>query len=54
MIKKNKKHPEYNERIIEELGEEFDFEYFDKDEINNELLKEHNKIDGRTKYWVKK
>ncbi len=53
-IKKNKKHPEYKERIVEWLGEDFDFEFFDKGEINKELLKHTIKIDGRTRYWVPK
>lgn len=47
-IKKNKKHPEYKEIIVEWLGEDFDFEYFSIDEINKELLK-LIKIDGRTR-----
>ena len=53
-IKKNKKHPEYKERIAEWLGEDFDFEKFNLNEINNELLKQNIKIDGRTRYWVPK
>ena len=36
-IKKNKKHKYYKERIVEWLGEEFDFELFDIDQINKEL-----------------
>ncbi len=36
-IKKNKKHPEYKEKIVEWLGEDFDFESFDVDDINAEL-----------------
>jgi len=52
-IKKNKKHPEYKERIAEWLGENFDFEHFDIEEINKELLK-LVKVDGRTRYWVPK
>lgn len=52
-IKKNKKHPEYKERIKEWLGEDFDFEHFDIEEINKELLK-LVKVDGRTRYWVPK
>ncbi len=52
-IKKNKNHPEYKERIKEWLGEDFDFEHFDIEEINKELLK-LIKVDGRTRYWVPK
>jgi len=52
-IKKNKKHPEYKERIVEWLGEDFDFEHLNLEEINKELLK-LIKVDGRTRYWVKK
>jgi hypothetical protein len=36
-IKKNKKHPEYQERIIDWLGEDFDFELFDIGLINKRL-----------------
>ena len=53
-IKKNKKHPEYKERIVEWLGEDFDFEKFNLNEINKELLIQNIKIDGRTRYWVPK
>jgi hypothetical protein len=52
-IKKNKKHPEYKERIVEWLGEDFDFEHFDIDDINKELLR-LIKVDGRFRYWVVK
>jgi hypothetical protein len=52
-IKKNKKHPEYKERIVEWLGKDFDFEYFNLEEVNKQLLK-LIKVDGRTRYWVKK
>ncbi len=52
-LKKNKKHPDYQERIIEWLGENFDFEYFDVDETNKELLK-MIKVDGRARSWVPK
>ncbi|MEA2053678.1 MAG: plasmid pRiA4b ORF-3 family protein [Candidatus Thermoplasmatota archaeon] len=37
-IRKDKNHPEYEERIVEWLGEDFDPEHFDVDEINR-LLK---------------
>ena len=53
-IKKNKNHPEYEERVVEWLGEDFDFEKFNLDEINKELPKQNIKIDGRTRYWVPK
>jgi len=53
-IKKNKKHPEYQERIVEWLGEDFDFEKFNLNKINKELLIQNIKIDGRTRYWVPK
>jgi len=36
-IKKNKNHPEYQERIIDWLGEDFDFEKFDIDRVNERL-----------------
>lgn len=52
-IKENKKHLEYKERIVEWLGEDFDFEHFNIDEINKELIK-LVKVDGRTRYWVLK
>lgn len=52
-IKRNKKHPEYKEMIVEWLGEDFDFERFNLEEINKELLK-LMKVDGRTRYWAKK
>ena len=52
-LKKNKKHREYKEKIVEWLGEDFDFELFDIDEVNKQLLK-HRKIDGRARYWVSK
>ena len=51
-IKNNKNHKEYKERIIEWLGEDFDFEYFDLDETNKELRR-LAKID-RKRYWVPK
>lgn len=36
-IRKDKSHPEYKERIVEWLGEDFDPEFFDVEEINDEL-----------------
>jgi hypothetical protein len=36
-IRKDKNHPEYEERIVEWLGEDFDPEHFDVDEINKSL-----------------
>ena len=41
-LKENKKHPDYKERIIEWLGEDHDFEYFDVNEINEELREEND------------
>jgi hypothetical protein len=38
-IKKNKKHPLFKERIVEWLGEDFDFEVFSIDSITKELGK---------------
>lgn len=38
-IQKNKKHPEYEEKIVEWLGKDFDSEKFDIDEVNKELNK---------------
>lgn len=38
-IKENKNHPEYEERIVEWLGEDFDPEYFDINEVNKWLKK---------------
>ncbi len=52
-LMKNKKHPDYTERIVEWLGEDFNFEHFDVDETNKELLK-IVKVDGRTRYWTPK
>lgn len=51
-IQKNKNHPEYEEKIVEWLGEDFDFEKFDVKGINKKLLKQSIKVDGRTRYWV--
>jgi hypothetical protein len=36
-IRKDKNHPEYEEKIVEWLGEDFDPEYFDLDKINRSL-----------------
>ncbi len=52
-IKKNKRHPEYDERIVDWLGEDFDFEQFDLNEINKGL-RALVKIDGRARYWALK
>lgn len=49
-IKKNKKHPEYKHLIIEWLGEDFDPEYFDLEQVNKYLRKKFYKEDGRTRY----
>ena len=38
-IKENKNHEEYQERIAEWLGEDFDFGHFDLGETNKNLLK---------------
>lgn len=38
-LQKNKKHPDYEERIVEWLGEDFDFELFDTHPINGVLRK---------------
>lgn len=38
-IRKNKKHPKYNEMIKNWLGEKHDFEEFDVDEVNKRLKK---------------
>ena len=52
-IKKNKNNKEYKERIVEWLGEDFDFEDFDLDETNKELRK-LSKMDRKKRYWVLK
>ena len=36
-IQKDKNHPDYEERIVEWLGEDFDFEEFDMNKINEKL-----------------
>lgn len=36
-IKKDKNHPDYEEKIIEWLGEDFDFEEFDLNGVNKSL-----------------
>ncbi len=38
-IKKNKKHPEYKEKIVEWLGEDFNPKYFDLNNVNKQLSK---------------
>jgi len=38
-IKENRNHPDYEEKIIEWLGEDFDPEYFDINEVNRWLKK---------------
>ena len=48
-IQKNKKHPDYQERIVEWLGTDFDFEHFDIGEINKELLTLAKKRAGRNR-----
>lgn len=48
-IQNNKKHPEYKERIVDWLGEDFNAELFDIKEINKELMERF--IDGRTRFW---
>ncbi len=48
-IKKNKDHKEYAERIVEWLGEDFDFDRFDLDK-KNKGLQRLVKVDGRTRY----
>lgn len=57
-IRKNKKHPEYEEIIEEWLGEDYDPERFNAQELNVELRyrfpkKGEKKPDGRARYWVK-
>ncbi|MBI4980196.1 plasmid pRiA4b ORF-3 family protein [Candidatus Woesearchaeota archaeon] len=49
-VRRNKNHPEYKELIKEWLGEDFDPNYFEIEEINKELMERF--IDGRTRYWV--
>ncbi len=38
-VQKNKKHPEYKRLVKDWLGEGWDFEYFNVDEVNRELAK---------------
>jgi len=38
-IKNNKEHPDYNDLIVNWLGEDFDFEEFDLNDINKRLKK---------------
>ncbi len=47
-IKNNKRHPEYKERIVDWLGEDFNPELFDIEEVNKELMAGF--IDGRTRF----
>lgn len=49
-IKKDKNHKEYEDMIVEWLGEDFDFEEFNLKEINNRLSTLVN-IGGRTAFW---
>ena len=58
-VRKNKKHPEYEELIEGWLGEDYDPERFDVQENNIELRrlfpkKGEKKPDGRARYWVMK
>jgi len=58
-VRKNKKHPEYKSLIKDWLGEGYDTEHFNTQEVNIRLWKQFakkvdKKIDGRTKYWVVK
>ena len=50
-IKKNKKHPEYKDLIKGWLGEDFDPEHFDIQEVNKQLMKQF--ADRRARYWVR-
>ncbi len=50
-IKENKNHPDYKERIVNWLGEDFDPDKFDIEEANKELMERF--IDGRARFWVK-
>lgn len=52
-IKKNKKHPEYKHLIAEWLGEDFNPEYFNLEQVNKDLMKQFYKVDGRTRHWIK-
>lgn len=58
-VRKNKKHPEYESLIKEWLGEDYDPEYFNPQEVNTELRRMFRKKggtsrDGRARYWVTK
>lgn len=58
-VRKNKKHPEYEDLVEEWLGEDYDPEHFNTEEINIELRrmfpkKGEKKPDGRARYWVMK
>ena len=50
-VKQNKNHPEYEHLIKEWLGEDFDPDNFNIEDINKELMEQF--IDGRTRFWVK-
>ncbi len=49
-IKKDKNHKEYEDMIVEWLGEDFDFEEFNLQEINNRLSTLVN-TGGRATFW---
>ena len=51
-IKEDKNHLDYEDYIINWLGEDFDPNHFNIEEINKELMEQF--IDRRTRYWVKK
>jgi len=55
-VRKNKKHPEYKELVIEWLGEDYNPEHFSIPGTNIGLQrafpKKGEKIDGRARYWV--
>jgi len=51
-IRKDKKHPEYKSLIKEWLGEDYNPDNLDIENINKRLLV-FQKKDGRARYWVK-
>lgn len=51
-IKEDKNHPNYNDYIVNWLGEDFNPNNFNVDDINKELMERF--MDRRTGYWVKK